>query len=177
VGIFQNPFLVFIALFVWIGATQEANMVQLKSSLAGIPVKQAMTTDFRRLGPRDRLTQAIEQTIAGSQQDFPVMDGAHLVGILTRHDLLAGLAQHGKDALVEDSMQRELQTVEASQMLETAVGCLRESRCHAVAVMRNGELVGLVTMDGVGEFVSIQAAARDFAKVDRRSQPVVARDR
>jgi Zn-dependent protease/predicted transcriptional regulator len=163
VGLFHNPLLVFIALFVWIGATQEASMVQLKSSLAGIPVARAMTTHFERLAPRDPLSHAVEQTIAGSQQDFPVMEGGRVVGILTRQDLLAGLAQHGKDAPVEGSMQHEVRSVEASQMLEGALGCLREGACHAVTVMRNGELVGLVTMDGVGEFVAIQAATKDFA--------------
>lgn len=176
VGLFTNPFLVFIALFVWIGATQEASMVQLTSSLAGIPVGRAMTTDFRVLDRQDTLAHAIEQTIAGSQQDFPVMDDGNLVGILTRHDLLTGLTQHGRDAAVEGSMQREFESVSASQMLESALGCLREGRCHAVTVMRNEQLVGLVTMDGVGEFVAIQAATKDFARTGRRVAGAAGRD-
>jgi Zn-dependent protease len=166
-GLFFNPFLVFIALFVWIGAAQEASLVQMKSSLAGIPVMQAMITDFQRLNPRDPLGRAVELTLAGSQQDYPVMDEGDVVGILTRHDLLVGLTRSGQEALVGDSMQREFETVEASQMLETAFRRLQSCQCHTVPVMRNRELVGLVTMDNVGEFVAIQAAAKDFAASDK----------
>jgi predicted transcriptional regulator len=146
----------------------------MKSSLAGIPVMRAMITGFQRLDPRDPLARAVEQTIAGSQQDFPVMGDGEVVGILTRHDLLVGLARRGQDALVGDSMQREFETVEASQMLETAFRRLQSCQCHTVPVMRNGELVGLVTMDNVGEFVAIQAAAKDFAASDKGARGEVA---
>jgi Zn-dependent protease len=87
-GFFYNPFLMFIALFVWIGAAQEASMAQMKSSLAGIPVMRAMITDFQTLTPRDPLARATERILAGSQQDFPVLDNGQVVGILTRHDLI-----------------------------------------------------------------------------------------
>ena len=90
-GFLYNPFLIFIALFVWIGAAQEASMAQMKSSLAGIPVMRAMITDFQTLTPGDPLAHATEQILAGSQQDFPVLEDGHVVGILTRHDLLVGL--------------------------------------------------------------------------------------
>ncbi len=39
-GFFANPFLIIIALFVWIGATMEGNIVQIKHELSGIPVKK-----------------------------------------------------------------------------------------------------------------------------------------
>jgi Zn-dependent protease len=54
VGLFSNPFLIFIALFVWIGAGQEAAMTQMKSALGGIPLERAMITDFRTLARRTR---------------------------------------------------------------------------------------------------------------------------
>ena len=91
IGFFYNPFLMFIAFFVWIGAAQEASMVQMKSSLAGIPVMRAMITDFQTLTPHDPLARATEQILAGSQQDFPVVDDGQVVGILTRHDLTRGI--------------------------------------------------------------------------------------
>ena len=168
-GFFYNPFLMFIALFVWIGAAQEASMAQMKSSLAGIPVMRAMITDFQTLTPHDPLARATERILAGSQQDFPVVDDGQVVGILTRHDLLVGLTQHGQDTLVGDTMQREFETVDASEMLETAFRRLQSCQCHTVPVLQRGELVGLVTMDNVGEFVAIQAAEKDFAAAKRET--------
>jgi Zn-dependent protease len=157
-GFFLNPFLLFIALFVWIGAAQEASLVQIKSALGGIPVVRAMLTDFRTLSPRDTLATAIDEILAGSQQDFPVVDDGRVVGILTRQELLTGLARHGRDAPVAESMQRQFATVDGSEMLESAFQRLQTCECHTLPVMRNGALIGLMTMDNVGEFVAIQAA-------------------
>ena len=51
VGFFYNPMLMFIALFVWIGAAQEASMVLMKSAIGGIAVSAAMMTTFETLTP------------------------------------------------------------------------------------------------------------------------------
>ena len=95
-GLIGNPFLLFIALFVWIGAAQEASMVQMKSALGGIPVGRAMLTDFQSLAPSDNLARAVELILAGSQQDFPVLDSGRVAGVLTRAGLLTALAQRGQ---------------------------------------------------------------------------------
>src|SRR5262249_6864666 len=91
IGLFSNPFLVFIALFVWIGAAQEASMVQMKSALGGIPVSRAMITDFHTLSPDDPLERAVEHILAGFQQDFPVVQAGRIVGMLTQSHLLTAL--------------------------------------------------------------------------------------
>src|SRR5215211_3304187 len=83
IGLFSNPFLLFIAFFVWIGASQEASMVQMKNSVSGIPVTRAMLTDFKTLSPRDTLSQVVGLILAGSQHDFPVLDATgKVIGIL-----------------------------------------------------------------------------------------------
>jgi hypothetical protein len=71
VGLQGNPMLIFIALFVWIGAGQEASMVQMKSSLAGIPIRRAMLTDFRTLTPVNTLGDAVDLVLSGSSRIFP----------------------------------------------------------------------------------------------------------
>ncbi|MEK7728476.1 MAG: site-2 protease family protein [candidate division KSB1 bacterium] len=159
-GLFTNPFLLFIALFVWIGAGQEASAVQTKSALGGIPVKLAMLTDFRALSPHDRLTRAIELILAGSQQDFPVVDDGRVVGVLTRSDLLLALAKQGKDAAVAEVMQRDFQTVETTEMLESAFARLQTCACHTLPVVRQQQLVGLITMENLGEYLMIESALR-----------------
>ena len=160
IGLFTNPFLLFIAFFVWIGAAQEASMVQMKSALGGIPVSRAMLTDFRTLSPHDSLARAVELVLTGAQQDFPVVGNGHVEGVLTRGDLLTALAERGKGALVRDVMRHEFQTVDSFEMLEKAFARLQDCDCHTLPVTHNGRLVGLVTMDNVGEFLMIQAALR-----------------
>jgi Zn-dependent protease len=158
IGLFTNPLLVFTALFVWMGAAQESSMVQMKSSLGGIPVSRAMLTDFNAVSSRDTLARAVELILAGSQQDFPVVDDGRVSGVLTRGDLLIALQRHGPSAPVAEVMRRDVQIADAFEMLETVSARLQECNCHTLPVVRNGQLVGLVTMENIGEFLMIQAA-------------------
>jgi Zn-dependent protease/predicted transcriptional regulator len=160
VGLQGNLMLLFIALFVWIGAGQEASMTQMKSALAGIPLRRAMLTDFRTLSSANTLGDAVDLLLTGSQQDFPVLANGRVDGILTRGDLVKGLTRSGRSASVEEAMKRDCPTAEASEMLETVLARIQGRDCHTVPVLENGMLVGLVTMDNVGEFLMIHAAEK-----------------
>ncbi len=159
-GLFTDPFLVFIALFVWLGAEQEAAMVQMHTSLGGIPVQRVMMTEFHTLSPDDPLSHAVDLTMAGSQQDFPVVFGDHVLGVLARGDLVRGLAERGQGALVRDAMNRDVLTADSHDMLEKALAPLHGTNSRIIPVVHDGRLVGLLTMDNIGEFMMIQAALR-----------------
>jgi len=165
VGLFSNPFLIFIALFVWIGAGQEAAMTQMKAALGGIPLERAMITDFRTLSVGDPLARAVELLLSGAQQDFPVMDGSTVAGILTRADLLTALARQDQRPLVSDVMRRDFQVADAADMIDVALARLEGRPCHTMPVLRRGTLIGLLTMDNVGEFLSVQSAVRKRARM------------
>lgn len=152
------PLLIFVALFVWLAAAQESSMVQMRSALSGIPVHHAMVTDFRTLRPDDPLATAVAHVLDGFQQDFPVVDGDQVIGVLTRNDLLAALSQLGQQVPVSQVMQREFAVADAQEMLETAFTRLQACACHTLPVLRNHELVGLLTTDNLGEYMMIQSA-------------------
>jgi predicted transcriptional regulator len=149
---------VFIAFFVWIGAGQEASMVQMKTSLGGIPVSKAMLTDFQVLSLRDTIGRAAELILSGSQTDFPVLDGHEVMGVLTRNEILTALSGQGKDVQVAGIMRRDILTVDANEMLEFAFTRLKTCDCHTMPVTHHGQLVGLLTTDNIGEFLMIQSA-------------------
>ena len=163
VGLLWNPFLIFIALFVWIGAASESSAVQMKSALAGIPVSRAMLTHFRTLATTSRLQEAVDLILTGSQQDFPVVADGRLEGMITRGDIINGLQQGGREAFVYEHMRRPCAEAQSSQMLEGVLASLQGRDCHTIPVLERGRLVGLVTMDNVGEFLMIQAAERKAA--------------
>jgi Zn-dependent protease len=160
IGLFSNPFLVFIALFVWMGASAEASSVSLRSAIAGIPVGRAMITDFRALSPAAPLQHAAALVIAGSQQDFPVVDGDRVVGVLTRDALVKALSEHGQAGYVGDAMVRTFQTADAREMLEPAFTRLQACDCPVLPVLEDGRLVGLLTADNIGEYVMIRGALK-----------------
>jgi Zn-dependent protease/CBS domain-containing protein len=158
IGLFTNPFLLFIAFFVWIGAAQESSMVQMRSALDGIPVNRAMLTEFHTLTPDDTLKHVTDLILSGWQHDFPVTEDSRVVGVLTRDQLMKALSQHGPETPVRQVMWHEFQEVDASEMLKTALTRAQSCGCHTLPVTRNGQLVGLLTMENLGEFLMIQSA-------------------
>lgn len=157
---FVNPFLLFIALFVYLGAQQEAHLVQARWLLRGVPVRAAMMTRFRTLHEDDLLPTVIEELLAGYQHDFPVVQDGNVVGMLTRHDLLTALAQRGQEVRVGDVMRRACAAVEETEMLESTFRRMREGQCPVMPVLRHGQLVGLLNLENVGEWMMIQSALR-----------------
>ncbi len=163
VGLFTNPFLVLIALFVWIGASQEAGIVTARSALAGLPVRAAMLTDFRVLSPRDPLAVAVQLLLGGSQTDFPVAEEGRLAGILRRNDLVRVLAERGPGAPVADAMLRDCPTADPRADLDRLFTQLKTGECPVVPVVEDGRLVGLVTLDNLQELLMVRAALQGDA--------------
>jgi Zn-dependent protease/predicted transcriptional regulator len=157
-GLFGNPMLILIAVFVWIGAAQEAAATELKSSFAGVRVSEAMVTDFRALTPRDTVGDAAQLLLAGSQQDFPVLENGAVVGVLTHARLLEALRDRGAEAPVGEVMEREVPLVSAEDELDAALARVEPGRATLLAVIWNRQLVGLLTAENVGEFYMIRRA-------------------
>jgi Zn-dependent protease/CBS domain-containing protein len=156
-GLFFNPFLLFIAFFVWIGAAQEAHSLNFKDALTSIPVRAAMQTKFETLSTNDTLGTAVKATLDTSH-DFPVLWGDSVLGILTRSKLLLGLTQYGSDHQVSAVMEREFQRAEINELLMTALTKLASSACPLLPVFNDGQLVGIVTRENLGEYLMFQNA-------------------
>lgn len=160
-GLFGNPMLLFIALFVFIGASQESATVQMRSTFEGITVSRAMIRDFRSLHPRDPLSRAVELLLGGHQQDFPVVEsaGGPPLGILMRSDLLTALAEGRTDRSVEEVMRRQCGAAQPGELLEDVFQRMQQSGCQAVPVVEPGRgIIGMVTLENVGEFAMVEAA-------------------
>jgi Zn-dependent protease/predicted transcriptional regulator len=159
-----NPFLVFIALFVWVGAAQEAGLVQIRSALGGIPVSRAMITEFHTLAPDEPISRAVEFLLRGTQQDFPVMADGQIVGVLTLRDLQVTLGQKGDTATAGEVMRRDVPEVDSHDMLESALQTLQATGARVGSVTRDGRVVGLITPENVGEFVMVQSSLNAHVK-------------
>ena len=160
IGLISNPFLVFIALFVWMGASQEASMVQMKNSISGIPVTRAMLTDFALLSPRDMLSRVVGLILAGSQHDFPVIQDGQVVGILDRDTFMKALAERGQNALVGEVMRRDITEIDSHEMVDAVLMRIQENGSKTLPVTHNGQLVGLVTSENITEYLMIRSALR-----------------
>jgi Zn-dependent protease len=166
IGLFSNSFLLFIAFFVWIGASQEASMVQMKNSVSGIPITRAMLTDFKSLSPRDTLSQVVALILAGSQHDFPVVDAnGKVAGILDRDSFMKALTEHGQSAPVMEFIRRDLPEVDSHEMIEMVLTRLQESGSKTLPVTHGGQLVGLITSENITEYLMIRSALRTASSI------------
>ena len=157
-GLFFNPFLIFIALFVYVGAQQEAQMVQMRSLTQGVPVSETMVTRFRTVAKDMRLSEIVQELISGEQQDFPVVDRDTAIGVLTRSDLVKALADGRHDGRVEDVMRDSCGAVDEREMLSDVFLRMQQAECPMLPVVRDDRLVGIVTLENIGEWMMIQSA-------------------
>ncbi len=158
-GLFGNPMLLFIALFVYLAAAQESSYAQMKEAAQGLLVRDAMLTRFTVVDAGAALEEAIDALLRTGQHDFPVVDArGTVVGILTRDDMIAGYRGQGPDTPVTEVMHRDVPTIRADAPLEDALRQMQECACPGLAVVdRHGRVVGLVTPESVGELMMIQA--------------------
>jgi Zn-dependent protease/predicted transcriptional regulator len=158
VGALVNPLLVIIGLFVWMGAAGEAGLAQLKRALRGAKVEAAMRTAFGEVTPDDALGRAAEMAIRHAQSAFPVLSNGHVVGLLTRRDLVHCLSEDGADRHVSDVMHRTFETADASEALDAVFGRFQQEPDTTLLVMDHGRLVGLVGLDEITNLLRFRRA-------------------
>jgi len=159
-GLFYNPMLIFIAIFVYLAAASEARLVSLRAMSRGVPVSSAMMTQFATLAPEAHIDEAVETLLRTSQSEFPVVDPAgRLVGLLGRDGMIRALKQLGPDARVAEAMVAQVPTINHRQTLDEAFRVLQAKSAPAVGVVDGtGRLVGLVTSETLGEMLMVGEA-------------------
>ena len=151
------PVLLFIAIFVFLGAGSESAQVRVREAARGLRVADAMLTRFVRLPAEARLSEASELLLHAAQHTIPLVDtSGGLVGVLDRNGLIAGLQEAGPDGLALDYARRELPLVEPGLLLTEAFGMMERTGSSALAVFNGrGDLVGLCTQESLSELLSM----------------------
>ena len=139
-GLFGDPVLLLIALFVWMSANREIVDVRAHAALDGVTVAQATMTDVRVLSAEEPVESAVAWALAGAQDDFPVVEGGRLVGMVSRRELL-----ESHDASVGQAMHRDVEPAEVDEPLLAALARVAALGVGALPVTRHGRLVGVLT--------------------------------
>jgi CBS domain-containing protein len=147
--------LVFIAFFVYLGAAQEGAAAMGRTLTHGIPVRAAMVTEFHTLPHGSTIRDAANLLLATSQQDFPVVHGTSVIGLLPRNGLLRALAADGPDAYVSGAMEREFTRLQPDMDLSEALPAIAQAGPCAL-VMEGDQLLGLLTSENLSEFLLLR---------------------
>ena len=151
----QNFVLIFVALFVYLGAAQEGAAARGRSLTSGFPVSAAMITDFHTLSHSNTIREAGDLLLSTSQQDFPVMHGNEVIGLLTRSALLRAMLSAGPDSYVASAMDRNFLRVAPDMKLTDVLPQLSGARACAL-VIDGDQLVGLLTAENLYEFTLLR---------------------
>jgi CBS domain-containing protein len=153
-----NPLLLFVAIFVYLGAGAEARLTDVRMLLRGIPVREAMITRFQTLRPDDPLQRAVDELLAGWQTDFPVVENGALMGMLRRSDVVAALQERGPYVIVGELVTTNCPTLSHRDLLERVMQEFDAGACTTLPVLEGDRLVGLLTNENLGELMMLRSA-------------------
>ena len=164
VGLFYNPLLIFIAIFVYLAATAEAQNAQIRDVSGSVLVSDVMVTEFATLDRTASIDEAIEALLATTQREFPVVDSlGHFEGLLTRDDMIRTLKEKGAATPVVQVMRREVPRIHHRKRLDESLRLMQEASSPAIAVVDSMDrLIGLLTHETIGEMMMVRAAADRF---------------
>ncbi len=161
-GVLSGNFLLaLVALFIFMGASQERAAEQARVVLGTLKVGDAYNRNAITLAPGTYVSQVVDHILTGYQPDFAVMQGSALLGVVGRDDILKSLATELGDAWVTGIMKRDVLKVDASLTLEEVREQLAAAGQRVAAVYRGDTYLGLVSAEDIAEallVVSFRAA-------------------
>jgi Zn-dependent protease/predicted transcriptional regulator len=152
------PFLVVIGIFVWLGASGEASQTQVKLGLQGATIDDIIIRDVLTLAPDDPLQKGVDSVLAGFQQDFPVVVGGVLQGLLTREDLVRALDAQGRTGRVADAMRSSVPTASPSDAITDVFARLQSAGLRSIPVVAEGQFIGVITTENIAEYLMLRSA-------------------
>ncbi|MFQ3566797.1 MAG: site-2 protease family protein [Aggregatilineales bacterium] len=144
-------FLIIVAIFIYMGASQEGQMVQVRHVLRDLTVRHAYSRQARSLSPNATLADAVEQVVTGFQADFPICDGDRLLGVLTYKNLVDALQKHEPTTPVTVAMTTDLEPLSPDDELAEAQQQMARQNVDVLPVVEQGHFRGLLTSRDVGE--------------------------
>lgn len=155
VGIFFNPFLILIGIFVYLGADQESKIVLVNTLLEGINVRDIMTREVKTIKPTDSVDSVLKLMFKYKHMGYPVYQNGDLLGIVTFHDL-SGVPDDKKDLLVEQYMTKDVVVTSPQEEVSITLEKLNMNNVGRLPVLENGKLVGIISRTDVIKALEIR---------------------
>jgi stage IV sporulation protein FB len=162
-GLFFNPMLIIIGLFVYLAATAESQHVAFRDGTQGLSVQEAMMRPIDTLSPSGTLDDAVDLLIRTAQKEFPLVDASRRpMGLLTKDALIRALRASGPSTPVSEVMT-SAPSLPHWRPLESGLALLNESKAAALFIVDDaGRLVGLLTPENIGEMMLVRSVRPDF---------------
>jgi Zn-dependent protease/predicted transcriptional regulator len=158
VGVFSNFWLIFIGLFIYLGAAGEATMENAKLLLSKFKVRDALMTRFRVLQPEDTLQKASQLLLEGPEKEFLIQHDHQVTGVVSYKDIIKGIKQFGGNAPVQKIARNEFINLSPDMDLQATYTNMLSNGNALNPVFEDGQLVGVLDRENINELILIRQA-------------------
>jgi Zn-dependent protease/predicted transcriptional regulator len=167
-GLFSDAWLTMIGVIIFAAAQLEERAVVFQSVLDNVRLEEVMLTDFATLSPADTLEDALEKAVHSLQDNFVVVRGSDLVGVVSRQRILEALRSDG-NGYVQAVMNKLFEVSARHESLATAFRKLTARNSSIIPVVEDEWLVGIVTLQNLMHSMSLLAESRKLRRDEQRS--------
>jgi Zn-dependent protease/predicted transcriptional regulator len=158
IGFNSNPFLIFIGLFIILGAQAELEMTKANFILKGIYVKDIVMKHYETINANDIVETAVKQLLNGQCKNFLVLSDGHPIGSLSRDEIIEALSNNGNKAAIDNVMNRDILKLNMKEPIEIAYQKMLANKNGLATVYDNQQFVGVLDVDNILEFIMIKNA-------------------
>src|ERR1700733_12058493 len=162
-GLFSDAWLTMIGVIIFSAAQLEERAVIFQSVLDNVRLEEVMLTDFATLSPADTLEDALEKAVHSLQDDFPVIRGSDMVGVISRQRILEALRVEG-NGYVQAVMNKLFEVSVRQESLATAFRKLTSRNLSIIPVVEDQRLVGIVTLQNLMHSMALLAESRKLRR-------------
>ena len=164
-----NPWPMMVGFFLFLGAQLEDRHAVFHAVLAQVRLEDVMLTDFSTLSPADTLEDALQKAVHTLQDDFPVVRGSDMVGVVSRQRIVDALRASG-NGYVQSVMNRVFAAAQSNETLASAFRKLTSQGVTLLPVVHGGRLVGIITLQNLMHSMSLLAEAKRLRSENGRAE-------
>jgi Zn-dependent protease/CBS domain-containing protein len=159
--LFGNFILMLIAIFIFLAASAEGGVAQMRNTTLGLTTADFMITKFDCLRTDEPVSAAAEALIRTNQREFPVVDGmGRLRGGLDRDGIVKAM-HRDPGASVLEAMKADIPVVTAQHNADELVRYLQSGEPMVVVCSEDGCPIGLVTWENMLEYLMVHPKGQE----------------
>jgi CBS domain-containing protein len=167
-GLFSDSWLTMVGVIVFSAAQLEERALVFQSVLDNVRLEEVMLTDFATLSPADTLEDALEKAVHSLQDDFPVVRGSDMVGVISKQRILDALRAEG-NGYVQAVMNKLFEVSLRQDSLSSAFRKLTARNSSIIPVVEDQRLIGIVTLQNLMHSMALLAESRKLRRDEAES--------
>ena len=164
----KGAWLTMVGVIIFSAAHLEERALVFQSVLENVRLEEVMLTDFATLSPADTLEDALDKAVHSLQDDFPVVRGSDMVGVISRQRILDALRAEG-NGYVQAVMNKIFEVSVRNDSLGSAFRKLTARSSSIIPVVEDERLIGIVTLQNLMHSMSLLAESRKLKRDESES--------